>query len=72
MTVADHHMLVSGGLALFIFVSLFGDSSIFRGTPVHWLHWLVTKGCCQGFWYIELKLAIRTCLLSGRNYSSVL
>lgn len=44
--------LYIGGLALFIFVSLFGDSSIFRGTPVHWLHWLVTKGCCQGFWWL--------------------
>ena len=42
--------VVTGGLALFIFVSLFGDSSIFRGTPVHWLHWLFTKGACQGFW----------------------
>ncbi|KAA6424267.1 MAG: putative S-acyltransferase [Trebouxia sp. A1-2] len=41
-----------GGLALFIFVSLFGDSSAFRGTPVHWLHWLFTKGCCQGFWWL--------------------
>lgn len=41
-----------GGLALFIFVSLFGDSSAFRGTPLHSLHWLFTKGCCQGFWWL--------------------
>lgn len=40
-----------GGLVFFIFVSLFGDSSAFRGTPVHSLHWLFTKGCCQGFWW---------------------
>ena len=48
---SETHMLIAGGIAIFIFVSLFGDSSAFRGTPVHWLHWLLTKGSCQGFWY---------------------
>ncbi|GIL72191.1 hypothetical protein Vretimale_331 [Volvox reticuliferus] len=33
--------------AFFIFILLFGESPVFNGTPVAWLHWLVTIGICN-------------------------
>lgn len=57
------------GIAIFIFVSLFGDSSTFRGTPVQKLHWLFTQGACQGLRYITHQFCTK--LTTGRNQTSL-
>jgi palmitoyltransferase len=41
--------LYFGVTVLFIFVLLFGENLIFQGTPVAWLHWLLTQGIWDGF-----------------------
>ncbi len=34
--------------AFFIFLLLFGESPVFKDTPVAALHWFVTTGICNG------------------------
>lgn len=33
---------------LVVFVLLFGENLVFEGTPVAWLHWLITQGVWDG------------------------
>lgn len=38
--------------AALVFLLLFGESSIFIGTPVASLHWILFYGSCDLVWYI--------------------
>ncbi|GIL45486.1 hypothetical protein Vafri_2721 [Volvox africanus] len=42
--------------AFFIFILLFGESPVFNGTPVAWLHWLVTTGICNVLEFLLLRV----------------
>ncbi|GLI64167.1 hypothetical protein VaNZ11_007354 [Volvox africanus] len=42
--------------AFFIFILLFGESPVFNGTPVAWLHWLVTTGICNMLEFLLLRV----------------
>jgi hypothetical protein len=32
----------------FVFVLLFGELTVFAGTPISFLNWLITSGICSG------------------------
>ena len=38
-------------LVALVFVLLFGEWRIFRGTPVSWCHWFVTSGIWEALLY---------------------
>ncbi|GLC57570.1 hypothetical protein PLESTB_001241500 [Pleodorina starrii] len=42
--------------AFFIFILLFGESPVFRRTPVAALHWFVTVGICNGAEWLVARL----------------
>ena len=39
-------VLYGGAVGVFLLVMLCGEAAVFIGTPVAWLHWLVTSGPC--------------------------
>ena len=41
-------LLYIGGVLTFVFLLLFGEASVFEGTPVGWCHWLITSGIFSG------------------------
>lgn len=45
MTVAIAYLALT---AVLIGVLLFGESPLFRGTPVSWCHWAITEGVWVG------------------------
>ena len=49
MTILPFIFLYLVCTVVFIFVLLFGENVIFQGTPVSWLHWLITQGSWEGF-----------------------
>ncbi|KAK9835458.1 hypothetical protein WJX74_000497 [Apatococcus lobatus] len=56
MNLVEFGFVYVGLLGLFIFILLFGETPLFQGTPVSFVHWLITSGIWEGVWLVAGKI----------------